>query len=360
MKVLVLGGTGAMGVHLVRYLADAGHDVHVTSRFRNGRKGSINFIQGNAHDLSFLNHILSEHWDGIVDFMVYSTEQFKARNEQLLKSTSHYLYLSSSRVYANSDVPLTENSPRLLDSCNDQSYLAADEYALTKARQEDILFNSPYKNWTIIRPYITYDTERLQLGVLEKEDWLYRAVHGRSVVLAKEILTAQTTMTSGRDVAKAMAALLGNVSAQGEAFHITTDENISWQQVANIYKGALQAQEIELNIVEQNTADFLAWRTGKYQVIYDRLYNRVFDNSKIKQFINTSEFTSPEIGLKECLNEFLSSKPYRFKMPNWQEEALKDRITKQNTALKEIAGNKQKIKYILFKTLPTVGRLLTK
>jgi len=47
-------------------------------------------------------------------------------------------------------------------------------------------------------------------------------------------------------------------------------------------------------------------------------------------------------------------------MPNWQEEALKDRITKQNTALKEIAGNKQKIKYLLFKTLPTVGRLLTK
>jgi len=263
-------------------------------------------------------------------------------------------------VYANSDTPITESSARLLDSCKDQSYLATDEYALTKARQEDILFNSPYKNWTIIRPYITYDTERLQLGVLEKEDWLYRAVHGRSVVLAKEILTAQTTMTSGRDVAKAMAALLGNVSAQGEAFHITTDENISWQQVANIYKETLQAQEIELNIVEQNTADFLAWRTGKYQVIYDRLYNRVFDNSKIKQFINTSEFTSPEIGLKECLNEFLSSKPYRFKMPNWQEEALKDRITKQNTALKEIAGNKQKIKYLLFKTLPTVGRLLTK
>lgn len=360
MKVLVLGGTGAMGVHLVRYLADAGHDVHVTSRSRNGRKGNINFIQGNAHESVFLNRILNEHWDGIVDFMVYSTEQFKARYEQLLKSTSHYLYLSSSRVYANSDVPLTENSPRLLDTCNDQSYLATDEYALTKARQEDILFNSPYKNWTIIRPYITYDTERLQLGVLEKEDWLYRAVHGRSVVLAKEILTAQTTMTSGRDVAKAMAALLGNVSAQGEAFHITTDENISWQQVANIYKETLQAQEIELNIVEQNTADFLVWRTGKYQVIYDRLYNRVFDNSKIKQFINTSEFTSPEIGLKECLNEFLSSKPYRFKTPNWQEEALKDRLTQETTPLSEISGTKQKIKYCLFKTLPTVGRLLTK
>lgn len=53
--------------------------------------------------------------------------------------------------------------------------LSIDEYAITKAHQENLLINSKNKNWTIIRPYITYSEQRLQLGTFEKEDWLYRA-----------------------------------------------------------------------------------------------------------------------------------------------------------------------------------------
>ena len=67
---------------------------------------------------------------------------------------------------------------RLLDVSHDSIYLKTDEYALAKARQEDILRKSGKNNWTIIRPYITYSESRLQLGVLEKEAWLYRALKG--------------------------------------------------------------------------------------------------------------------------------------------------------------------------------------
>lgn len=218
MKVLVLGGTGAMGMHLVQKLADQSYDVYVTSRSRSGQQGDITYIAGNAKNDTFLQQMLSQHWDCIVDFMVYSTEQFESRFKQFLDTTDHYIFISSSRVYANSNVPLTENSPRLLDISEDKQYLATDEYALTKARQENLLFKSGEKNWTIIRPYITYDTERLQLGVFEKEDWLYRAIHGRSIVVAKDIQNKQTTLTLGKDVANAMAALIGNKKAHGEAF----------------------------------------------------------------------------------------------------------------------------------------------
>jgi len=359
MRILVLGGTGAMGVHLVQVLAELDHEVHVTSRSRSGKSGNINYLTGNAHNEVFLNHLLSEHWDGIVDFMVYSTAVFKKRYQQLLKATGHYMYLSSSRVYADSDAPITEKSPRLLDVSQDEKYLATDEYALTKARQEDILFDSEHDNWTIIRPYITYDTERLQLGVLEKEDWLYRAVHGRTVVTAKDIQTKQTTLTSGADVATAMAALMGNKNAQGEAFHITTDESLTWSEVTAIYRNTLRENSITAKIIEQNLEDFLDWRQGTYQVTYDRLYNRIFDNSKIKQFVDTSTFISPTTGLAQCLTQFLDTKPLRFKAPNWQEEALKDRLTQETTPLNEMSGAKQKIKYCLFKTLPAVGRLIT-
>lgn len=360
MKILVLGGTGAMGVHLVEKLAEQNHDVHVTSRSRSGQQGNITFIKGNAKDDTFLAQLLDQHWDSIVDFMVYSTVQFENRYKRLLSATKHYIFISSSRVYANSSLPLTESSPRLLDLSEDKQYLATDEYALTKARQENNLFQSEQKNWTIIRPYITYSAERLQLGVLEKEDWLYRAVHGRTIVTAKDIQAKYTTLTSGKDVATAISSLAGNPRAHGEAFHITTDESLTWTEITNIYQNTLKAQGVSVSIIEQNSDSFLDWRQGLYQVIYDRLYNRVFDNSKIKKIVDTSKFISPYQGLELALTEFLNTKPIKFKTRNWKEEALKDRLTKQNTPLSEISGAKQKVKYCLFKTLPAVGRLITK
>ncbi|MEY0026523.1 NAD-dependent epimerase/dehydratase family protein [Providencia rettgeri] len=360
MKILVLGGTGAMGIHLVRFLEKQNNQVYVTSRSRSGINNNINYIQGNAHNQEFLNSLLSQNWDVIVDFMVYSTPVFQQRYTQFLKSTKQYIFISSARVYADSIQPITENSLRLLDTIKDSDYLKTDEYALTKARQENLLFDSNSKNWTIIRPYITYDDERLQLGVLEKEDWLYRALHGRSIVTAKDIQAKVTTLTAGKDIARSICALIGNELALGEAFHITTDQSISWRQISEIYLHALAKNGFKVNLVEQDLDNLLAWRKGKYQVIYDRLFNRVFNNEKISQFIDTSTFISPQIGLEACIQNFLSSKPYAFKSINWQEEALKDKALKENTCLSEISGFKTKIKYCLFKSLPKVGRLLTR
>ncbi|HEF8786613.1 TPA: NAD-dependent epimerase/dehydratase family protein [Providencia alcalifaciens] len=360
MKILVLGGTGAMGVHLVKLLAEKNYQVSVTSRNKTGNTNNINYIQGNAHNSDFLNSLLSQSWDAIVDFMIYSTPSFQQRYTQFLNATKQYIFISSSRVYADSEQPITENSLRLLDTIEDKAYLSTDEYALTKARQENLLFDSANSNWTIIRPYITYDDERLQLGVLEKEDWLYRALHGRSIVTAKDIQTKLTTLTTGKDVAKGICALIGNKLALREAFHITSSQSISWQQISETYLHVLAEYGFKVNLHEQNLDHFLSWRQGKYQVIYDRLFNRVFNNEKISQFIDTSTFTPPQTGLKVCLQNFLNCTPHRFKSINWQEEALKDSELNERTNLKEISCTKQKIKYYLFKNLPRVGRLLTR
>lgn len=128
----------------------------------------------------------------------------------------------------------------------------------------------------------------------------------------------------------------------------------------NAYQEVLKKHGITAHLIEQELEDFLEWRKGTYQVIYDRLYNRQFDNSKIEKFIDTSSFTEPQKGLSELLEKFLSSQPLKFKAPNWQEEALKDRIAQEHTPLSQIPGVRQKIKYYLFKTLPKVGRLLIK
>ena len=140
MNILVLGGTGAMGVHLVELLSQRGDAVFVTSRRERPSRKNVTYVQGDAHNNDFLQTLLnSRRWDAIVDFMVYRTEEFRHRMPQLLAATAQYVFLSSSRVYADSAGPITEDSPRLLDVSADAAYLKTDEYALAKARQENAL-----------------------------------------------------------------------------------------------------------------------------------------------------------------------------------------------------------------------------
>ena len=140
MNILVLGGTGAMGVHLVELLSQRGDAVWVTSRRERPSRKNVTYVRGDAHDNDFLQTLLvGRRWDAIVDFMVYRTGEFRHRMPQLLAATAQYVFLSSSRVYADSAEPITEDSPRLLDVSTDATYLKTDEYALAKARQENAL-----------------------------------------------------------------------------------------------------------------------------------------------------------------------------------------------------------------------------
>jgi nucleoside-diphosphate-sugar epimerase len=353
MEVLVLGGTGAMGVHLVRMLSENCIETTVTSRRSIENSEYVRYIQGDAKNIEFLQILLSEDWDVIVDFMVYSTSTFEQRVKTLLASTSQYLFLSSSRVYADSKKAIKESSPRLLNVIEDEKYLSTDEYALTKARQEDILKKSGKFNWTIIRPYITYSEIRLQLGVLEKEEWLYRALQGKTIVFSNDVFTKKTTLTYGLDVSKGIMATIGNSEALGQFFHITGDESYKWSEILSCYLDVLEKHlGYRPKYLLQNSDKILDVKSAKYQVKYDRLYNRSFNNLKIKQYLNTETFTKTRDGLVKCLEEFL--KTSEFKPINWRNEALKDRQTKEFTKLKEIPKIKQKVKYIIYRYSPFV------
>jgi nucleoside-diphosphate-sugar epimerase len=348
MNILMLGGTGAMGVHLAELLAREGRSVYVTSRNARDSKTNIIYIQGNAQDDLFLSEVLNKRWDVIVDFMVYTTDIFKDRISSLLAATDQYIYISSSRVYANSDKPITEDSPRLLDVSLDNEFLSTDEYSLSKARQENLLFDSHLKNWTIIRPYITYSDERLQLGVLEKEAWLYRALHKRPIVFSTEINTKVTTLTYGLDVAKGISAIIGESSALGEAFHITSSKSIYWNEVLDIYTNVLADYFGDSpKVVLQNFEDFNAWHPAKYQIEYDRLYNRKFDNSKIEKYIDTSTFVDSATGLKLCLEQFL--KQPKFLKIDLRTEAIKDKQLGVRASLIEWPSFKQNLKYFILR-----------
>lgn len=349
MKILILGGTGAMGVHLVNLLSEyPNNQLVVSSRREQSGKDNLTYVRGDAHNIAFLSQLLKERYDVIVDFMNYHTEEFKERYQLLLASCGQYMYLSSSRVYANSDTPITEDSPRLLDVVQDPEYLSMDEYALAKARQEDLLRNSGYVNWTIIRPYITYSENRLQLGVQEMENWLYRALRGRSVVFSKDIAEKTTTLTYGLDVARGMAALVGKEEAKGEAFHITSSESIQWNDVLEIYLDVMEHHMgICPKVILTEKSYKLDFSARKYQVIYDWLYNRCFDNSKISHFVDVNTFWIPTNGLRSCLETFLNQP--KFRAINFGDEAIFDRIAGERTSWNEIPTFKQKVKYNLYK-----------
>ena len=350
MNILLLGGTGAMGVHLTKILSEnARNKVFVTSRKeRNSNKANVYFVVGDAKNDIFLDLLLKkEKWDCVVDFMVYTTEEFTNRSQKFLSSCNQYVFLSSSRVYADSSTPITEDSPRLLDVCKDEVYLKTDEYALAKARQENILFESGYKNFTIIRPYITYSENRLQLGVLEKETWLFTALNCKALVFSKDIASHTTTLTYGFDVARGIAAIIGKEEAYGQAFHITGNTSVKWQEVFDLYAKVLKENGVKFDLILKDKTHRLDYEAGKYQVIYDRYFDRVFDNSKIAKFIDIESFVKPEVCLKHCLEKFI-------KNPQFDCLPLSDVLlllqgTKKHLPFLKIPGIKQKIKFILIK-----------
>lgn len=357
MRILVLGGTGAMGMPVVQILAEREYTVYVTTRKnRRSSRENVRYITGNAHDLEFVCSILKERYDVIVDFMIYYPSEFQSHIEILQNNTDQYIFMSSARVYADSpNEVITEKSQRLLDVTEDESYLATNEYALAKAREEDHLINSPIGNYTIIRPYITYYNERLQLGIYEKELWLQRVLEGKKIIFSEEIAKKYTTLTHGYDVALRIADLVGNPEAIGEVYQIAMSQNIRWGDVLNIYLDVLEAYLGKRpEVCMTKYSDPLTEKTNHYQIYCDRIYDRKFCDQKIQMATReVRPFISPEEGLKDCMKNFLRGEK-RFTYRDWKLEAVFDRLSGDVTPIREIDGCKNKLKYLMYRYLKKV------
>ncbi len=277
-RILLLGGTGAIGTHVAPELLRRGFSVVVTSRSDHAQDASgVEYRQGNAKDDAFLDALLTERFDAIVDFMIYSTEAFQKRCEKLLTHTDHYVFLSSYRVYGDCGcAPITEKSPRLLESVDDPAYLKTDEYGLAKARQEDLLRSSGYRNFTIVRPSITYGGDRFQLGTMEANEFLIRALNGKTVIFPKEMLSKRAAMTYAGDVGRMIARLVLNADAFGEMYTAASAETVTWNNVLKIYQKILgmQVKQVPLSVYRDVVG-------RPWQIKYDRMLHRIVDNNKI-------------------------------------------------------------------------------
>ena len=246
-KVLVLGATGAMGQYLVPRLASMGYRVDAVALVDPKEPvPGVSYLKANVKEPGVLQKLLENRYDGIVDFMIYSSWELPGRLACFVDHTDHYIYLSSYRIYDNKEHPIRESSPRLIDASENIVLRNSDDYSIYKARGETILRSFSRKNWTIIRPAITYSLMRYQLVTLEAPNTVGRARAGKAAVVPEQAKNVQATMSWAGDVARMI-----------ESIWVDKEEYIS--------------------ILNSDPYSFGA----RWQLEYDRLFDRIIDNSKI-------------------------------------------------------------------------------
>lgn len=309
-KVLIIGATGAMGTYLVPQLLKMGYAVDGVSLddvLSNNK--NLRYIKADCSNDETLKEILKNNYDCVIDFMVYKNPEvtFKTKMEMFLKNTKHYIYLSSYRIYSQAKELLTEQTPRLLDIAQPGKYFDSkeNEYSLYKALGEDMLKNSSFKNYTIIRPSITYSKRRFQLVTLEMDLVVARMRKNKTVILPQGAMDIDATMTWAGDSARMIANLVLNEKAFCECYTIATAEHHTWREIANYYSeiGGLRYKTVDNETyVKLWSPDFMPYST--WQLEYDRLFNRRIDNSKILSVtgIKQSEFMPLKQGLKTELD----------------------------------------------------------
>lgn len=280
-KILVLGATGAMATYLVPKLLDLGYKVvGVSLDAAESDHPHLTYIKANAMDMDFLEELLSENFDAIVDFMVYKRpEVFREYYELFVKNTKHYIFLSTYRIYAG-EYPIKETSLRLIEAEKPRDFVSFEEYSIYKAEEEDLIRKSGYSNYTIVRPAITYSKRRFQLTTLEANVLVYRMKRGLTVVLPEGAMDCEATMSWAGDVADMFSAIILNPKAYGETYTLSTAEHHTWREIAEMY-----VKIGGLKYITAPDSDFVRIVGGsiyaEQQLKYDRCFNRIVDNSKI-------------------------------------------------------------------------------
>ena len=298
-KVLLIAGGGTLGRYTAKELLIKECEVDVIClEDYTSDNPKLRYYKANA-DLNYLTAYLNDkYYDGIVNFIHYtSVDDYKPVHKLLCSKTDQLIFLSSYRVYADLQHPITETAPMLEDVIkNDEEFLKTENYALPKARCEKFLREeSDTKNWTVVRPVISFSDKRFDLITVSGHEIIDAARSGKTVILPE----AAKNLTAGLDWAgnsgKLIANLLFKKECFGEAYTVSSGQNLTWGEVADIY-----TRLTGVNFKWADTEEYVKTGHGGYILIYDRLYDRAVDNTKILKAtgLKKDDFTSVEEGIK--------------------------------------------------------------
>jgi nucleoside-diphosphate-sugar epimerase len=219
MRVLVVGGTEFISLHLVRALLRDRHDVVVLNRGRQpGRvPAGVKTIVADRKDHAALGRVLGgERFDGLVDITYAPTtgDDVRALLAALGGRVGHAIFVSTGRVHDHAlPIPYDEDTPR---------NLYWGEYAKNKIEGEDAYLASGVPA-TVVRPTHVFGP----LNTRNNETFFFdRLVRGRPVLVPGDGGWLRQ-FGHVEDLANAMAAMLGDRRAFGRAYNVSGEEAVT-------------------------------------------------------------------------------------------------------------------------------------
>ena len=289
MKALFIGGTGTISTAIVKKLAeDPNWEVWLLNR---GNRSDVvpegvHQIVADIYDEADVEEKLGDlKFDVVSEFIGFTVDRVEGDYRLFKDRTRQYMYISSASAYnkpARSYV-ITEGTTLANPHWEySRNKIACEEFLMKKYREEGFPV-------TIIRPSHTYDERNVPLGVHGKKGFyqvIKRMQEGKPVIIQGDG-TSLWTVTFNKDFATGYIGLMGNPHAIGEAFQITGDETLTWNQ---IYETIAEALGVELKAYHISS-EYLSAVGDKYgfdfegSLIGDKAASVVFDNSKLKRAV---------------------------------------------------------------------------
>ena len=295
MKALFIGGTGTISTGIVKQLAsDPSWEVWLINRGNRSEAipENVHLIKADMSDEEDVRKkIEGMHFDTVSEFIGFTVDQVERDYRLFRGKTNQYIYISSASAY---------NKPGEYS----RNKIASEEFLMKKYREEGFPV-------TIVRPSHTYDERNVPLGVHGKKGFyqvIKRMQEGKPVIIQGDG-TSLWTVTYNADFAVGFIGLMGNRHAIGEAFQITSDETLTWNQ---IYATIAEALGVKLNAYHISS-EYLSAVGDKYgfdfegSLIGDKAVSVVFDNSKLKKIVPDMRTNIPfNKGVRIALDYVLS------------------------------------------------------
>lgn len=307
MKVLFIGGTGNISNACSKLAIQQGIELYHLNRgkIKSDATDGITSLQADIKNKQqVLSAIKELTFDVVVNFIAFTPEDIKQDIEIFTGRTKQYIFISSASVYqkVGGHPVITESTPL---------YNPYWDYSRDKIACEELLNEEYRKNGfpiTIVRPSLTYDTViPVAIGSWTDYTIIDRIKKGKEVIIHGDG-TSLWTITHSIDFAQAFVGLLGHQQAIGHAFHITSDELLTWNQIYNAVAEAAGAELKAVHIASDficEVADTFGWEWMRGNLLGDKAVSTIFDNTKIKRFVPEFNATIPfKKGIKKTVEWF--------------------------------------------------------
>jgi nucleoside-diphosphate-sugar epimerase len=324
LRVLFIGGTGVISSACAPLAVERGIDLTVLNRGESALRplpDGVRHLRADVRDPASVREALGDReFDAVVDWVAYTPEHVATDVELFAGRTGQYVFISSASAYQTPPerLPVTESTPLR------NPYW---QYSRDKIACEDLLQREYRERGfpvTVVRPSHTYDRTSIPLDA----GWtaIERMRAGKPVVVHGDG-TSLWTLTHHTDFARGFVPLLGNPRTLGEAFHITGDDVLTWDQIARALARAAGVAEprivhVPSDVLAAEDPEWGPWLLG------DKAHSMVFDTSKLRSVV--PDFTTRvrfEEGAREIV-EWYDADPARRRVdPRF--DALFDRMAER-------------------------------